>query len=74
VLVYVIGFESTIAALAALVATPASVVVGVVAVRRAARRSYEYFMGIVGAGLGSLILLQAALVIVFSLLGWTEWR
>ena len=73
-LVYVIGFESTVAALAALVATLASVVVGVVAVRRAGRRSYEYFAGIVGAGLGSIILLQAALVIVFSLLGWMEWR
>ena len=54
--------------------TLASVIVGVIAVRRAKRRSRDFFMGMGGAALGGLVLLQAALVIVFSLLGRTEWR
>jgi drug/metabolite transporter (DMT)-like permease len=74
VMVYGVGLESTTAAVAALVATLASVVVGLVAVRRAKRRSPEFFMGIGGAALGGLVLLQAALLIVFTLLGWMEWR
>jgi hypothetical protein len=74
VVVYGIGFESEIHVLVALVATLASVVLGVIALRWGTRYSREYFTGIAGVGLGGLILLQAALVIVFSLLGWMEWR
>jgi hypothetical protein len=46
----------------------------VVDARSAERRSSAFFLTISGAALGGLLLLQAALAIVFLVAGWGELR
>ncbi|HEY4621139.1 MAG TPA: hypothetical protein VIG93_05510 [Gaiellaceae bacterium] len=65
---------STAVAISVLIATLLAVGLGVVAARSAERRSAAFFMGTFGAALGGLLLLQAALAIIFLLAGWSELR
>jgi hypothetical protein len=65
---------STAVFISVLVATILAVVLGVLAIRSAERRSGAFFMGLAGAALGALFLLQALLAIVVLVAGRSELR
>lgn len=71
---YAIGFESTWVPITVLVATIAALAIGVVAARRAESRSADALLGIAGAVLAGLLLLQALLFVLVLLAGWGELR
>jgi hypothetical protein len=72
--VYGVGLESTWVGVAALAATIAALAVGIFAARRAEPLSADALLGVAGAALAGLLLLVALLVVLFSVLGWAEWR
>ena len=61
-------------AISVLVATLLAVGLGIAAARSAEPRSAAFLTSVAGAVLGGLLLLQAALVVVFLLAGWSELR
>jgi hypothetical protein len=74
VALFVVGLDSTYAAVVALVAAVAALVLGIVVARRAEPRSADALLGVAGAVLAGMLFLLAALVVVLGLLGLVEFR